>query len=173
MNLIYLKSSLPAFGPNAIAPITYEEFLQRCTLWLSAKECVVIEALLYGKSCDHPFVLALMNKETILRNALVKIRARASGQDATLYTRDASGCDLKIESEVEDAVNHADPLQKERNLDRIRWDIIEELAGTDPLNIRTIYAYAAQLAIVTRWSARTTEAGQKTFEELSKVPVTL
>ncbi|MFA7174114.1 MAG: DUF2764 family protein [Kiritimatiellia bacterium] len=173
MSRFYLIASLPALELNASAPITYAEFLQSCILWLSAKECAVVEALLYGKSSDHPFVAALMNKETILRNALVRIRARASGQDATLYTRDAHGCDLKLESEVEDAVSHANPLQKERNLDRIRWNIIQELGGVDPLSIRTIFAYAAQLAIVTRWSARSTDAGQKTFEELSEVPVTL
>ncbi|MDD2599868.1 MAG: DUF2764 family protein, partial [Kiritimatiellae bacterium] len=158
---------------NAPAPITYAEFIEGCALWISAEECAVVDTLLHGKSSDHPFVVALMNKETILRNALVKIRAGASGKDATLYTRDARGCDLKLESEVEDAVSHVNPLQKERNLDRIRWGIIEELSGVDPLSILKIYAYAAQLAIVTRWSARSTEAGQKTFEELSEVPVTL
>lgn len=173
MSRFYLIASLPALELNASAPITYAEFMEGCTRWLSAKECAVVDALLYGKSSDHSFVVALTNKETILRNALVKIRARASGQDATLYTHSALGCDLKLESEVEDAVSHANPLQKERNLDRIRWGIIEELRGVDPLSILKIFAYAAQLAIVTRWSARSTEAGQKTFEELSEVPVTL
>ncbi len=173
MNLIYLISSLPMLNLDAEPPMTKGEFLRKCHDWLRVKDCDTVASLLNNTPSKHPFVSALMDKETIVRNTLVAIRARASGQDPSLYTRYAHKCNLKIKTEVEDAVSHAKPLQKERNLDRIRWGIIDELGGVDPLSIRTIFAYAAKLAIVTRWSSRSTEAGQKTFEELSEVPVTL
>jgi len=173
MSLLFLISSLPALNFDAAPPLTGELFLQYCTDWLSEKECAAAKALLYGEKLDHPFVSAWMDKETILRNALVQVRARATGADASLHTRYAHGCDKKIESDVEDAVQHHNPLQKERSLDKIRWETIEELQGPDPLSINAIYAYAVKLAIVTRWSERTTESGQETFAKLTEVPVTL
>ena len=173
MNLVYLISSLPALDFNSAPPLSHEAFIQTCKDWLSEKECAAVEALLYSTPCEHPFVAAWMDKETILCNALVEIRARAAGVDASLHTRYAHGCDKKIQSDVEDAVQHHNPLEKERSIDNIRWENIEELQGPDPLSINSIFAYAVKLAIVSRWSKRSPESGQETFEELTKVPVTL
>ena len=173
MSLIYLISSLPALDFNSAPPLSHEAFLQTCRDWLSEKECNAVESLLSNKHSGHPFVAAWMDKETILRNALVDVRARAAGVDASLHTRYAHGCDKKIESDVEDAVQHHNPQQKERSIDKIRWETVEELQGPDPLTIKTIFAYAIKLAIVSRWSKRSSESGQETFGELTKVPIKL
>jgi len=173
MSLVYLISSLPAIDFDSAPPLSYEDFLQRCNDWLSVSNCDAAKALLYGISSEHPFVIAWLDKETILRNALVQSRARAAGIDATLHTRYAHGCDKKIESDVEDAIQHKNPLQKERAIDKIRWETVEELQGPDPLSIKAIFAYAVKLAIVTRWSKRNIESGKAVFGELTQVPVTL
>lgn len=173
MSILYLISSLPALDFDAPPPLTSAVLLQSCRAWMSAKDSDAVEALLFEKPSAHPFVAAWIDKDTILRNTLVNIRARASGQDATLWTRDAQGCDKKIESDAEDAVLHHNPLQKAKEIDKIRWQIAEELQGHDPLSIKTVFAYAIKLAILTRWSARTSESGQRTFEELTAVPMAL
>lgn len=173
MSLVYLISSLPALDFDSPPPMSHEAFLQACSDWLNAKECSAVESLLNNVPSEHPFVSAWMDKETILRNALVQVRARAAGVDASLHTRYAHGCDKKIESDVEDAVQHHDPLQKERSIDKIRWETAEEIQGPDPLHINAIFAYAVKLTIVTRWSKRTLESGKETFGELTKVPVSL
>jgi len=173
MSILYLISSLPALDFDAAPPLSRELLLQSCRTWMSVTDSDAVEALLFEKTSAHPFVAAWIDKDTILRNALVNIRARASGQDATLWTRHAQGCDKKIESDVEDAVLHRNPLQKAKEIDRIRWQIAEELQGPDPLSIRSVFAYAIKLAILTRWSERTSESGQRTFEELTAVPMAL
>jgi len=173
MSLIYLISSLPALNFEAAPPLSKKAFLQSCRDWLNLKECAAVEALLFEKPAEHPFVTAWMDKETILRNALVQLRARLANKDAILYTRYAHGCDKKIESDVEDAVQHHNPLQKERAIDKIRWEIAEELQGCNPLSIKTIFAYAIKLVIVTRWSKRSSETGKETFGKLSEVSITL
>ena len=173
MSILFLIASLPAIALDSEPPLSPDDFAQRCGEWLGEEDCAAVRAILDGRPIDHPFVNAWLDKETILRNALVHIRARASGKDATLYTRYAHGCDKKIESEVEDAVQHHNPLEKERAIDRIRWESVEELQGPDPLSKKTIFAYAVKLAIVTRWSKRNTESGQESFGELSEVPITL
>ncbi|MDA3924790.1 MAG: DUF2764 family protein [Kiritimatiellae bacterium] len=173
MSLIYLISSLPALNFEAAPPLSRKDFLQSCRDWLNVKECAAVEALLFEKPSEHPFVVAWLDKETILRNALVQIRARSVDKDPSLYTRYAHGCDKKIESDVEDAIQHHNPLQIERSIDKIRWETVEELQGCDPLNIKSIFAYAVKLAIVTRWSERSSETGMETFGKLSEVSITL
>lgn len=173
MSLLYLISSLPALDINTAPPLSHEAFLQSCRDWLNREECEAVEALLYEKPSAHPFVAAWMDKETILRNALVQIRARAAGVDASLHTHYAHGCDKKIESDAEDAVQHHNPQEKERSIDKIRWETVEELQGPDPLSINSIFAYAVKLAIVDRWSKRSSESGHETFGELTKIPITL
>ena len=173
MSLLYLISSLPALNFDAAPGLSKELFLQSCREWLSPKNADAVEALLFERPSEHPFIKAWIDKDTILRNALVNIRARATGRDATLWERATLGCDKKIESDVEDAVQHHNPLQKAEAIDKIRWEIVEELQGPDPLSIKTIYAYAVKLAIVTRWSEHSSEAGEETFRELTEVPVTL
>ncbi|MFO7936949.1 MAG: DUF2764 family protein [Kiritimatiellia bacterium] len=173
MSLAYLISSLPAIDFESEPPLSCEDFEERCAEWLNAAECRAVSALLAGKTSDHPFVVAWLDKETILRNALAQARARTKGVDATLYTRYAHGCDKKIESDVEDAMQHNNALRKERNIDKIRWETAEELQGYDPLSIRTVFAYAIKLAIVTRWGRRDKESGKQTFDEITEIPIEL
>jgi len=173
MSILYLISSLPSLDLNSAPPIGIAEFQQRCAEWLSAKECAAIAALLEDQEIDHPFVRAWRDKESIMRNAIVHIRARAAGKDPSLYLRYAHGCDKKIESDVEDAVEHHDPLQMEREIDAIRWETVEELQGSDPLSINTLYAYAVKLGLVTRWSKLNKEEGWEAFDKLTEVPIEL
>ncbi len=173
MSLLYLIATLPTLKPDAASPLTPAQFLLRCADWLNAREVAAVRALIDGTALDHPFVTAWNDKESILRNALAQIRARAAGVDPSLYTRYARGCDLKIESDAEDAMQAGDPLQKERAIDKIRWETVEELQGADPLSINTVFAYAVKLVIATRWSGRDHEKGRESFGELTEVPIKL
>jgi len=173
MSLIYLKSSLPLLSFDSAPLLSIEYFLQSCREWMGEKDADAVEALLFDRPSTHPFVMQWTDKDTILRNALVNVRARATGADATLWVKHTQGCDKKIESDVEDAVLHHNPLEKAKAIDKIRWEIAEELQGPDPLSIKALFAYAIQLAIVTRWSERSSETGQQTFGELTEVPITL
>lgn len=173
MSLLYLISSLPTLEMNSEPPLSEAEFMAVCEKWLSEKQCAIVRALLENKAHDHPFVKAWRNKETLLRNSIAKLRARATNQNPEPYTRRAVGCDLKLEADAEDALQHRNPLHKESDIKKIRWKILEELQGTDPLSINTIFAYAVKLAIVTRWSELDRETGRESFEKLTEIPITL
>jgi hypothetical protein len=51
------------------------------------------------------------------------------------------------------------PLERERALDRVRWNLLDELAGFDPFDSATALAYALKLRITERWHAVSDERG--------------
>ena len=173
MSVIYLLSSLPLLrfdAPPALAPAA---FLSACHDQLGTADAAAAEALLTGTACDHPFVAAWRDRDTILRNAVARQRARQAGSDASRWLRSAQGCDTLIESLVEDAFDEPDPLRREKALDKIRWRVAEELQGPDPLDVRGVFAYAVKLALLARWAALTPEQGQTAFDRLTEIPLTL
>ncbi len=173
MSLIYLISSLPMLSFDARPSITSSKFVEACREQLSAAEATAAEALLSGGSSAHPFVAAWRDKDAILRNAVAEQRARLAGKEASRWLHPVQGCDSRIESLVEDAFQENDPLKREKELDKARWLIVEELQGFDPLDINVIFAYAVKLAILFRWFSLNADQGRQTFETLTKVPLTL
>lgn len=173
MSLIYLISSLPLLSFDAPPGITPAKFVEACREQLSPADAEVAAALLSGQPCDHPFAAAWRDKEAILRNAVARERARIAGKDAARWTRPTLGCDRRIETGVEDAFQEADPLARERELDKVRWLIAEELQGPDPLTRPVVFAYAVKLALVSRWADLDAARGRQAFDHLTEVPITL
>ncbi len=170
MSLYYLLSSLPMLAFDAPAPVATDAFLEACRLQLGARDAQTAAALLRNEPSDHPFAVAWRDKETILRNAIARERARAAGTDAAPWQRPASGCDAMLDGLVEDAFQEADPLKRERALDRARWTAVEELQGHDPLSVRAVFAYAVKLGILARWSRRHAAQGRAAFDALASPP---
>jgi hypothetical protein len=173
MSLLYLLPSLPMLRFDAAPGITPAKFVETCREQLGAVDAAAAEALLSGQPSDHPFVALWQDKEAILRNAVARERARLAGSDPARWTRPTRGCDSQIESEVEDAFLESDPLNRERELDKVRWLIADELQGPDPLTVRAVFAYAVKLAIVNRWGGLNAEKGRSTFDALTQVPLHL
>lgn len=173
MSLFYLLSSLPMLRDNAASAITPAKFLEACREQLSAADAAAAAALVRSEPSEHPFVLAWKDKETILRNAVARKRARLAGQETERWVHPAQGCDSRIESLVEDAFEESDPLKKEQALDKARWLIVEDLQGPDPLDIKMVFAYAVKLALLSRWTAFSAAKGREIFDTLTQVPLSL
>lgn len=173
MSLLYLLSSLPMLSLDAPPAINPESFVATCREQLDDSAVSAVEALLNGQTLSHPFVEAWNDKEAILRNAVARQRARIAGTDATRWQRATRGCDNQIEAGVADAFEETDPMAKERELDKVRWLIAEELQGPDPLSLKVAFAYAVKLAIASRWHALDAARGQQTFDRLTQLPTPL
>ncbi|MDD2455772.1 MAG: DUF2764 family protein [Kiritimatiellae bacterium] len=169
MSLIYLLSSLPMLKFGADPGITPTGFADVCREQLGAADARAAESLLNGEVSDHPFARAWQDRETILRNAVARHRARLSGADAARWLRHAQGCDSRIENLVEDAFQESDPLQREDELDRIRWTVADEMQGPDPLCKNAVFAYAVKLRVLTRRAERDTKTGTGHFEQLAEI----
>lgn len=158
---------------DAAPSLAPAKFIEACREQLSVADAAAAEALLFGQPAGHPFVAAWLDKDAILRNAVARQRARSAGKDAARWARQTTGCDSQIEAEVEDAFLETDPLKREKELDKVRWRIAEELQGPDPLSIKAVFAYAIKLALLSRWAGLSTEQGRQTFETLTHAPLPL
>lgn len=170
MSRYYLISSLPMLSLEQTPGITAEAFLAACRAQLGQADADAAEALMTGAPSAHPFAAAWRDKDTVLRNAVAKARARAAGTDAAQWLRQAQGCDAQIERLAEDALQQPDPIRQERALDKARWLAAEELQGHDPMGAGVPLAYAVKLALALRWAALDAARGQATFDALARLP---
>ncbi len=169
MSLIYLLSSLPMLNLGTEPGITPAGFLEMCREQLDAADVQVVESLLKGETPDHPFVREWQDHMTILRNAVAYKRAQRSGADEGPWMRHSHRVEVWIENLTEEAFQSSDPLQREKELDRICWTIVDELQGPDPLCKNAVFAYAIKLRILARQAEWDTKTGTEHFEQLAEI----
>lgn len=59
-----------------------------------------------------------------------------------------------------------DIYERERKIDKLRWDWLEENTVFDYFNIEYIFAYLCKLQILERWVSLNAEEGERVFREL-------
>jgi hypothetical protein len=168
MSRYYLIASLPTLSLDQPPQITAEAFLEACRAQLGGGDADAAEELMAGRESNHPFAKAWRTKDTLLRNAIAKARARVNGTDATQWLRptEGGGEDTQTERLVEDAFQQPDPLRQERALDKARWAMLEELQGLNPMDVNIVLAYAVKLSLALRWAKLDAGRGREVFEKL-------
>ncbi len=174
MSYYYLIASLPSLAIGK-TPISADEFHARCASELSARDYRTLQTLdgipMQGDVPKQAFVHAWNDRETQLRNAIAKTRARNRKVDATRVLRPQEGYDTMIQDRVENALAQSNPLERERSLDTLRWKLLDDLEGLDPFSFHVILSYAVKRKIADRWSLMDAEAGwQKAQETLEQQP---
>jgi hypothetical protein len=167
MSYYYIISSLPGISLEAKPALSLDDFRALCSAQLSNADAAAVECLLdiEREPANHSFVAEWRARETQLRNASARLRAAGQSRDAADFIRSHTGFDVSIEDRVEEAFNRSNPLERERELDRIRWTMLNELAGTDPFSANALFAYAVKLSLAERWAAMDKEAGQNKIEK--------
>ena len=104
-----------------------------------------------------------------LRNATVAFLndslGRPEGQDLVLLTeREAE--EFPEEEAVQQVLNRADLLQRERGLDDLRWQKVDELTAMDVFDLELILGFVAKLQIIDRWLKLDPESGRELFRKL-------
>lgn len=88
----------------------------------------------------------------------------------TLLTSKAEDFDLKNVSEYAGALHRImqvkEPLEREQQLDRLRWEKANELATFHYFDIDVILAFLLKATIVARWDKLDKETGTKLFKTL-------
>lgn len=161
MNYYYLAASLPALSWDSPPDLSIEAFKNLCRAHLADADWHGLADLDEGleTSSTHPFVREWRNAEIQLRNALVRQRAARHRRDPAPLCRPHSGYDPGVERIVAEAYAKPDPLQRERTLDRFRWQKADELAGLNGFAPRALLAYAVKLKLAERWTTMEDEDG--------------
>jgi hypothetical protein len=168
MSTYYLISSLPMLSLDSQPLITAEAFVEACRAQLNAEDAGAAEALIRNTPSQHPFVLAWRDKDSLLRNAIARARARLADTDAERWIRQTEGCDTSIALLVDDAFEQPDPLKREKEIDEVRWLIAESLQGYDPMSVSVALGYAIKLTLALRWANLNVDAGRETFKQLTR-----
>ena len=187
----YLVASLPTLLLDEESPIKMAEFLAACDRWLNTDDARDIHCLMDNHSASAKasgFAKATpdttpdttpdrlecikgacanqwLARETEIRNTIVRLRAAKVRVDAEPFLRPCRELDLYTEKAVAEAMSKLQPLERELDLDRLRWSLLEDLLRFDPFGLPAVIAYALKLKLVERWSALTVEKGRTVVEE--------
>ena len=153
MNHYFLIASLPTLHFGEKPPLRLSDFWAACEANLKPEELGVLRDLMDtdGALGSHAFSRGWHDRETELRNAVVRLRARRRQVNVDSFIRPHAGARVYIQTAVTEAFQAPDPLQRERALDLLRWRILEELAGLDPFGIEAVFSYGLRLRLVWRW----------------------
>ena len=155
---IYITSSLPYLQFGLKAPISFERFLELCRNLLSPEEFSflkisknIIEEDIkhYSKISDTAIIW--QNFEFMLRNELVKIRAKRLHRNALSYLRGHLETEPSLAHKISEIVRQPHPLEAERMLDMVRWNKLEELCFGHYFDIEFLFIYAQKLLLLERW----------------------
>lgn len=163
MNHYYLIASLPTLALGDPPPLTAADLQRRCANLLSEREREDLACALDGRvaACRDAFAARWVQAETQVRNAVARVRAGKWGAEPGAHVKEHAGFDVCLEEAVTDAYAKGDPLQRELDLDRTRWRVLDDLVCTEPFGFAALLAYALKLLLAARWAALTDEEGEK------------
>lgn len=167
MTYTYLAASLPTLVFGAPPPFGVAEFRAKCEGVLSRADLATMDALLAGAPAPGcRFIAEWQARETQLRNGVVRARAAHIGVEARPFLHDHAGWDMSVAKAVTDAFSKPNPLEREMELDRCRWHVVEDLARFEPFSLAAVLAFAVKLRIVERWAGLDETVGTTRVEAI-------
>ena len=100
--------------------------------------------------------------DTQLRN---DIAMRRGGSRSGFMPRYVAAVDAFSAQGVARSYEAADPWEKARAIDRMRWNKLEELSATHYGDREYIFLYYLKIQLLAKWTVRTAERGKENFEK--------
>lgn len=134
------------------------------------------------KNSKNRFIREWGESDRAIKNICAAIEARKGGRDiASVVIGDgpiveslcnSSAADFGLKGEV-DFINsvltiteQTNMLKKEKDLDLLRWRIIDELTVSDYFNINFILGYYMKLCMINRWLILDEKIGREMFDKI-------
>ena len=183
-NYEYIIASLPDFtpdkGPSAESP---EEIIEFVHSQLEEKDLALAGILEDGWNGDklnlefYEQALAQKNRflreyfgfDLAVRNAKVRHLNKALGrpEDTDIFLP-IEEPDQELEATLDKIYEDTDILAKERAIDRLVWEKIDEITTFDYFDIDAILGFLAKLHIAQRWMVLDEESGRAMFRQLTR-----
>ena len=192
-NYEYIVASLPdittgwKFGEKGP-----EDYIEEIVCLCSEKDKKLIDFLMsasleenlnaefYAKALTHKdrFLREYFAFDLNVRNAKVKYLNKALGRpsekdvltfsedDAPQAVLDAVAAEFEEAAELETILNAGDILSRERGIDDLTWDKIDNLTTFNYFDIDAILGFIAKLSIVARWYKLDEQTGREMFKKL-------
>ncbi len=181
-NYEYIVASLPdittgwKFGDKG--PQDYiEEIVSLCSekdreligFFMSGYMDENLNAEFYASALAHKdrFISEYFRFDLNIRNAKVKYLNKALGRpadkDLVLYASDE---EFEEAADIETILNTGDILSRERGIDDLMWEKINNLTTFNYFDIDAILGFIAKLNIVARWYKLDEQTGREMFKRL-------
>lgn len=76
------------------------------------------------------------------------------------------GTELDYVKDLMQTAETADPVEKERQIDALRWNWLEEKTFFEPFDITALFAYIVRTEILERWAILDPEQGRERFTQI-------
>ncbi len=137
----------------------------------------------YGTSVKNSLVSQWFTLNLNIGNMFAAIYSRKYGLDvkqvvvgnnhiAKTIRANAGSRDFGLEQEIDyfDTIlrisEETDIYERERKIDKFRWDWLEENTVFDYFNVEYLFAYLCKLQILERWAQLNAEEGERVFRKL-------
>jgi len=164
----YQLSSLPLLRFGEPAPVTVAAFDELCRTQLPLAAATGLARVTLepdGRSCCE-VERRWQAWETYVRNCLVRLRAARLGVEPSAFLRHDDDVFPGDRRRIEEISSDPDPLVRERELDRLRWQRLDDLAVEHHFDLGALVLYKLRLLLVTKWTGRTAAAGSQVHERL-------
>lgn len=169
----YLMAQLPGILPNLPLPVTYDQFKETASRFISARDNKILAALsLEPPRPEHKTGSVLVDswyeRERILRLCLERLRAARFKRDVH-WTQEEEESVLKypdIQQAAKNVSGLESPLDAERALENIRRSWVESLRGNHFFDSEALFAYAISLLLHERGDRFTKEAGRASYTSI-------
>lgn len=184
-NYYYIVASLPVLShdwkPGDKTPDSIrQEIIEQC----SEKDCKVIGLLesgfvdenltadFYRTALAHKnrFIREYFRFDLNVKNAKVRYLNEALGRDSkkdVIVLDEEAPQEVFEEAAKLDTILHGnDILERERGIDDLMWEKIEDMTTYDYFDIEAVLAFLARLHIVERWYILDEKTGREMFRKL-------
>ena len=192
-NYVYIIAGLPDFTPDwRQGEKSLDEYFDQVRELLSAKDNEVVDFIMRGFDKDQigldfykealayrlGFIREFFQFDLNVRNQKVRYLNQALGrapEKDVLSMRDPEAEDTGLEPEepefkeaaaLQSILEGNDILSRERGIDDLYWDKIDELTLFDYLNFDKILGVIAKMMIIRRWLILDEETGRAMFKQL-------
>ncbi|MGM9791035.1 MAG: DUF2764 family protein [Candidatus Cryptobacteroides sp.] len=182
-NYEYIVASLPVIASDYRGPLDTDAIISEIRSQLSPKDEAVLDTLLKGFDSDsldaefyrtalaskNRFIAGFFGYDLDVRNCRVaylnKALGRPEGQDILVLDEDEPR-EFEDLEKVNAVLEGSDILERERGLDDIMWERIDELTLMEVFTLDQILGFVAKLQIVARWLKLDPQKGRELFRQL-------
>ena len=182
-NYEYIVASLPVIASDYRGPLDTDTIISEIRSQLSLKDQAVLDTLLKGFDSDsldaefyrtalaskNRFIAGYFGYDLDVRNCRVaylnKALGRPEGQDLLVLDEDEPR-EFEDLEKVNAVLEGSDILERERGLDDIMWERIDELTLMEVFTLDQILGFVAKLQIVARWLRLDPQTGRELFRQL-------
>jgi len=180
-NYEYIIASLPVLQPDSREDVNADELIGEIRSHLSSKDSASVDFLLdgwnadalgedfYRKALDSSvrFIREYFGYDLTLRNTKVRY---LNGRLHRPTDQDTVNLGLEDDAEevarIDEVLSQEDILAKERGLDNLLWQKIDDITVLDNFDIDEILGFIAKLKIVDRWLKLDEATGRELFAKL-------